>query len=74
MGSAPTAFSFSLTKGSDSVSWISEAHNEWHAVNGRDAICPLDCFDPPEPEGWYESQPQGWDDDPSPYAGTYSEG
>lgn len=25
------------------MSWLSEAHSEWHAVNGHDAICPLDC-------------------------------
>lgn len=25
------------------MSYLSEAHNEWHAVNGHDAICPLDC-------------------------------
>lgn len=25
------------------MSYLSEAHAEWHAVNGHDAVCPLDC-------------------------------
>ena len=25
------------------MSYLSEAHAEWHAVNGRYAACPLDC-------------------------------
>jgi hypothetical protein len=25
------------------MSWLSEAHEEWHLVNGKYACCPLDC-------------------------------
>ncbi len=25
------------------MSYLSDAHAEWHAVNGRDQVCPLDC-------------------------------
>lgn len=25
------------------MSWLSEAHNEWHTVNGWNVCCPLDC-------------------------------
>jgi hypothetical protein len=25
------------------MSWLSEAHTEWHTVNGRYEVCPLDC-------------------------------
>lgn len=25
------------------MSWISDGHAEWHAVNGKYATCPLDC-------------------------------
>ena len=25
------------------MSWLSDAHQEWHHVNGRYAVCPLDC-------------------------------
>lgn len=25
------------------MSWISDAHQEWHHVHGQYAICPLDC-------------------------------
>lgn len=25
------------------MSWIADAHREWHAVNGARATCPLDC-------------------------------
>ena len=25
------------------MSWIADAHNEWHTVNGWDVCCPLDC-------------------------------
>jgi|PlaIllAssembly_1097288.scaffolds.fasta_scaffold210939_2 hypothetical protein len=25
------------------MSWIAEAHADWHTVHGRDAVCPLDC-------------------------------
>lgn len=25
------------------MSYLIEAHNEWHLLNGATAICPLDC-------------------------------
>lgn len=25
------------------MSWLADAHSEWHAVNGRNEVCPLDC-------------------------------
>ena len=25
------------------MSWINDAHTEWHTVNGWRAVCPLDC-------------------------------
>ena len=25
------------------MSWIVDAHYEWHAVHGALAVCPLDC-------------------------------
>jgi len=25
------------------MSYLSEAHSEWHLVNGQNACCPLDC-------------------------------
>lgn len=25
------------------MSYLSEAHNDWHTANGRFATCPLDC-------------------------------
>ena len=25
------------------MSWLSDAHSEWHTVNGSNASCPLDC-------------------------------
>lgn len=25
------------------MSWLSEAHNDWHTANGWDRVCPLDC-------------------------------
>lgn len=25
------------------MSYLAEAHSEWHAVHGKYAICPLDC-------------------------------
>ena len=25
------------------MAWLSDAHNEWHTVNGKYASCPLDC-------------------------------
>lgn len=25
------------------MSWIVDAHYEWHAVHGANACCPLDC-------------------------------
>lgn len=25
------------------MSWIADAHRQWHAVNGARATCPLDC-------------------------------
>lgn len=25
------------------MAWLADAHNEWHTVNGRYEVCPLDC-------------------------------
>ena len=25
------------------MSWIADAHRDWHTVNGWDVVCPLDC-------------------------------
>lgn len=25
------------------MSWITDAHTEWHIVNSQDSLCPLDC-------------------------------
>lgn len=25
------------------MGWLADAHSEWHAVNGRNEVCPLDC-------------------------------
>ena len=25
------------------MAWLAEAHADWHVVNGRYAVCPLDC-------------------------------
>lgn len=25
------------------MSWIAEAHADWHTVNGWNVVCPLDC-------------------------------
>ena len=25
------------------MGWLAEAHQEWHIVNGRNVVCPLDC-------------------------------
>ena len=25
------------------MSYIADAHNDWHTVNGWDKVCPLDC-------------------------------
>lgn len=34
------------------MSWIADAHRDWHAVYGPPGksreVCPLDCYDPPE--------------------------
>lgn len=27
------------------MSWLAEAHREWHTVNGWDNGCPLDCYE-----------------------------
>lgn len=44
------------------MSWIAEAHSEWHTVHGAHAVCPLDCgaseFDWPTDEqlvNWREA-------------------
>lgn len=31
------------------MSWIAEAHRQWHQVNGPvgTVVCPLDCWEPP---------------------------
>lgn len=25
------------------MSWIADAHREWHTVHGQNTVCPLDC-------------------------------
>lgn len=73
------------------MSYLAEAHADWHAVNGRDAVCPLDCGigeglidamqeeyyarNPIVPDPWEgtDIELRPWEDDPSPYFGTYSE-
>lgn len=25
------------------MSWMADAHREWHYVHGQDTVCPLDC-------------------------------
>ena len=25
------------------MAWLADAHSEWHAVHGRNVVCPLDC-------------------------------
>lgn len=34
------------------MSWIADAHREWHYVHGApgksDEVCPLDCWDEPD--------------------------
>ena len=25
------------------MSWLADAHRDWHTVNGWDVMCPLDC-------------------------------
>lgn len=25
------------------MSWLADAHREWHLVNGARSVCPLDC-------------------------------
>jgi hypothetical protein len=38
------------------MSWIADAHAEWHYVNGPvgTVICPLDCYDPPDDTDYRE--------------------
>lgn len=39
------------------MTWIQDAHRDWHTVNGKYAVCPLDCgvgetadlYDEPDP-------------------------
>lgn len=33
------------------MSYLSEAHSEWHSINGKYAVCPLDCG-ANEPDEW----------------------
>jgi hypothetical protein len=46
------------------MSWLSEAHEEWHLVNGKYACCPLDCgasealYDQHEAEEWARTHPE----------------
>lgn len=53
------------------MSWIADAHREWHYVHGApgksDEVCPLDCWDEPyDPEDdpdWVEppvTEPPVW--------------
>jgi len=34
------------------MSWIADAHREWHYAHGSPektvGLCPLDCYDPPD--------------------------
>ena len=41
------------------MTYISEAHNEWHTVNGASAVCPLDCG---AGEQQYDAEVALWDD------------
>lgn len=51
------------------MSYLADAHRDWHTVHGN-VVCPLDCGI----EETFELYDYGqWDDDPSPYNGTYSE-
>jgi len=36
------------------MSWLSEAHNDWHTINGRNVTCPLDCGAGEQDEYWLE--------------------
>lgn len=60
------------------MSYLADAHRDWHNVHGKFAVCPLDCgigeaeIDRLQDE-YYDANPAPWDDDPSPYNGTYSE-
>lgn len=70
------------------MSYLAEAHADWHAVHGKFAVCPLDCgigegeidrlqeeYYAANPDPWAGTDIElaPWDDDPSPYNGTYSE-
>lgn len=44
---------------------LSEAHSHWHAVNGWDTVCDLDCgageyYDEPEPDDFDEDAAEQW--------------
>lgn len=39
------------------MSWIAEAHRQWHTVNGQNEVCPLDCG-VGEDAGWDEHEPE----------------
>jgi hypothetical protein len=51
------------------MSWIADAHRDWHTVHGApgksDEVCPLDCWD--EPYDYPEDDEGPWHpaDDPS---------
>lgn len=40
------------------MSFISEAHTQWHMIYGHDAVCPLDCG-AGETHDDYDPDPQG---------------
>lgn len=31
------------TEKGNPMTWIADAHREWHTVHGQNAVCPLDC-------------------------------
>ena len=58
------------------MSWINDAHTEWHTVNGWRAVCPLDCGAaewlaaddaPDDPEVWTAAAPVIPAAEPSPF-------
>ena len=46
------------------MSWLADAHRDWHTVNGANAMCPLDCGANEADEGYDDEQPAlvrcGW--------------
>lgn len=38
------------------MSWIAEAHTDWHTAHGWNAVCPLDCGAGEVPEDYDEDE------------------